>query len=174
MHNIYKPLFSLDPDVTFLNHGSFGACPKVVFETLIKFQKKLEFEPVKFLAHDIYHYLKESREALSKYINCDSDDIAFFPNPSTALNTLIRSLDLKHGDEVLTTNHEYGALDRSWGFISKKRGSKYVKIDIDIPYIDKQKFSQSTDIDLSSLAKGTYILKIHNSQGYINKKIIVE
>ena len=122
MHNIYKPLFSLDPDVTFLNHGSFGACPKVVFETLIKFQKKLEYEPVKFLAYDIYQYLKESRETLSKYINCHSDDIAFFPNPSTALNTLIRSLELKHGDEVLTTNHEYGALDRSWGFISKKRG----------------------------------------------------
>ena len=111
MHDTYKPLFSLDPSVTFLNHGSFGACPKVVFETLIKFQKKLEFEPVKFLAHDIYHYLKESRQALSKYINCGSEDIAFFPNPSTALNTLIRSLDLNHGDEVLTTNHEYGALD---------------------------------------------------------------
>ena len=71
MHNIYKPLFSLDPSITFLNHGSFGACPKVVFDTLIKFQKKLEFEPVKFLAYDIYHYLKESREALAKYINCD-------------------------------------------------------------------------------------------------------
>ena len=140
MHNTYKPLFSLDPSVTFLNHGSFGACPKVVFDTLIKFQKKLEFEPVKFLAHDIYHYLKKSREALAKYINCDSEDIAFFPNPSTALNTLIRSLDLKQGDEVLTTNHEYGALDRTWGFISKKRGSKYVKIDIDIPFVDKQKF----------------------------------
>ena len=95
MHNTYKPLFSLDPSVTFLNHGSFGACPKVVFDTLIKFQKKLEFEPVKFLAHDIYNYLKESREALAKYIYCDSEDIAFFPNPSTALNTLIRSLDLK-------------------------------------------------------------------------------
>ena len=140
MHKTYKPLFSLDPSVTFLNHGSFGACPKVVFDTLIKFQKKLEFEPVKFLAHDIYHYLKESREALAKYINCDSEDIAFFPNPSTALNTLIRSLDLQQGDEVLTTNHEYGALDRTWNFISKKRDSKYVKIDIDIPFVDKQKF----------------------------------
>ena len=137
MHHIYKPLFSIDPEVTFLNHGSFGACPKEVFDSLIKFQKKTEYEPVKHLAYDIYQYLKESRSALSEYVNCHVDDIAYFPNPSTALNTLIRSLDLKEGDQILTTNHEYGALDRTWRFISKKRGCEYIKLEVEIPFTDK-------------------------------------
>ena len=141
MHEKYKPFFSLDPNVTYLNHGSFGACPKIIFNSLISFQKKLENEPVKFLDEYIYEYLKESRKSLSKYINCDRDDVAFFPNPSTALNTLIRSLDLSKGDQILSTNHEYGALDRTWNFISKKKGCEYVKIDIEVPYLDKQKFT---------------------------------
>ena len=138
MHDIYKPMFSIDPKVTYLNHGAFGACPKEVFNSLIDFQRKLEFEPVKHLAHDIYQHLKESRSALSEYVNCHVDDIAFFPNPSTALNTLIRSLDIRKGDQILTTNHEYGALDRTWRFISKKRGCEYIKLDVAIPYTDKQ------------------------------------
>jgi len=140
MYKKYRPLFSLDPEVIYLNHGSFGACPKIIFDSLISFQKKLEFEPVKFLDENLYEYLKKSRTSISKYINCDRDDVAFFPNPSTALNTLIRSLDLKKGDQILTTNHEYGALDRTWNFISKKRGCEYVKIDIEVPYTDKQMF----------------------------------
>ena len=140
MHKKYRPLFSLDPDVIYLNHGSFGACPKIIFDSLISFQKKLEYEPVKFLDEHLYEYLKESRKSLSEYINCDRDDVAFFPNPSTALNTLIRSLDLNKGDQILTTNHEYGALDRTWNFISKKKGCEYVKIDIEVPFNDKQKF----------------------------------
>ena len=138
MHDIYKPMFSIDPKVTYLNHGAFGACPKEVFNSLIDFQRKLEFEPVKHLAHDIYQHLKESRSALSEYVNCHVDDIAFFPNPSTALNTLIRSLDIRKGDQILSTNHEYGALDRTWRFISKKRGCEYIKLDVAIPYTDKQ------------------------------------
>ena len=140
MHKKYRPLFSLDPDVIYLNHGSFGACPKIIFDSLISFQKKLEYEPVKFLDEHLYEYLKESRKSLSEYINCDRDDVAFFPNPSTALNTLIRSLDLNKGDQILTTNHEYGALDRTWNFISKKKGCEYVKIDIEVPFNDKQNF----------------------------------
>ena len=138
MHNTYKPLFSIDPEVTFLNHGSFGACPNEVFDCLVNFQRKLEFEPVKHLAYDVFDYLKKSRTALSEYINCHPDDVAYFPNPSTALNTLIRSLDLNVGDQILTTNHEYGALDRTWNFISKKRGCEYIKLDVAIPLKDKE------------------------------------
>ena len=84
----FSKYWDLNPKTVFLNHGSFGACPKVIFDSLINFQKQLEYEPVKFLDHHLYEYLKESRLALSNYINCDRDDIAFYPNPSTALNTL--------------------------------------------------------------------------------------
>ena len=167
MYKKYKPIFSIDPDVTYLNHGSFGACPKVIFDSLIKFQKQLEFEPVNFLSNDFFQYLKESRSALSNYINCDRDDIAFFPNPSTALNTLIRSLDLNKGDQILTTNHEYGALDRTWNFISKKRGCEYVKLEIDTPYIDKQKFIDSFKNSINSKTKVIFLSHITSATALI-------
>ena len=167
MHEKYKSLFSLDPEVTYLNHGSFGACPKVIFDNLVSFQKKLEFEPVNFLDNHLYQYLKESRSALSNYINCDRDDIAFFPNPSTALNTLIRSLDLDSGDQILTTNHEYGALDRTWNFISKKRGCEYIKLDIEIPFTDKQKFIDSFKNAINSNTKVIFLSHITSATALI-------
>ena len=132
--------FMLDPDVTYLNHGSFGACPEPIFNSLIKWQKKLEREPVKHLAFDVYDYLEESRAALGAYINCDKEDLAFFPNPSTALNTVLRSLKLEKGDEILTTDHEYGAMDRAWSFLSKKKGIKYIKQKVNIPIASKESF----------------------------------
>ena len=115
-----KSLFMLDSSVTYLNHGSFGACPREVFNSFVKWQEILENNPVKHLAFDVFKYLEKSRQALSLYIKCCKDDIAFFPNPSTALNTVLRSLDLNTDDEILTTNHEYGAMDRAWRFRCKK------------------------------------------------------
>ena len=71
MNKKYKSLFMLNPDITYLNHGSFGACPKPIFNSLIKYQKILEFEPTKHLAYDVFNYLEQSRMALGKYINCN-------------------------------------------------------------------------------------------------------
>ena len=135
-----KKLFMLNPEITFLNHGSYGACPKPIFDSLIRMKKQLEFEPVKFLGYDIFPLLDKSREALSGFVNCSMDDIVFKPNPSTALNTVIKSLKLSPGDEILSTNHEYGALDRTWHFICKKTGAKYIKQPISLPLQSKQDF----------------------------------
>ena len=140
MHKKFKSKFMLDPKIVYLNHGSFGACPKNIFDSLIKYQKLLEFEPVKHLAHDVFEYLEKSRESLGNYINCNKDDVVFSPNPSTALNTVIRSLDLNDGDEILTTNHEYGALDKTWKYICKKTGAKYIQKTIPLPLESKQDF----------------------------------
>ena len=153
MNNTYKSLFLLDPKITYLNHGSFGACPKPIFDSLIAWQKKLELDPVKHLAFDIFDHLENSRNSLSKYIGCNKDDIVFFPNPSTALNTVIRSLGLKIDDEILTTNHEYGALDRTWNFICKKRGSRYIKTNIKLPLTSKEDFINSFKKGLSQKTK---------------------
>ena len=140
MHKKFKPMFMLDSSITYFNHGSFGACPKPIFNSLINYQKILEFEPVKHLAYDVYNYLENSREALGEYINCNKNDVVFSPNPSTALNTVIRSLDLKENDEILTTDHEYGALDKTWKFICKKTGAKYIQQTIPLPLNSKEDF----------------------------------
>ena len=167
MNNTYKSLFLLDPKITYLNHGSFGACPKPIFDSLIAWQKKLELDPVKHLAFDIFDHLENSRNSLSKYIGCNKDDIVFFPNPSTALNTVIRSLGLKIDDEILTTNHEYGALDRTWNFICKKRGSRYIKTNIKLPLTSKEDFINSFKKGLSQKTKVIFLSHITSATGLI-------
>ncbi|GIT40848.1 MAG: hypothetical protein Ct9H300mP9_6980 [Candidatus Neomarinimicrobiota bacterium] len=64
-----KDQFLLDPNATFLNHGSFGACPRVVFKEYPNWQRRLEFQPGKFMTHEVYHYLKEAREEKGKFLN---------------------------------------------------------------------------------------------------------
>ena len=167
MNSTFKSLFLLDKETVHLNHGSFGACPKPIFESLISWQKKIESNPAKFLAFDIYNHLEESRLSLSKYINCNKNDIAFFPNPSTALNTVIKSLDLKKNDEILTTNHEYGALDKTWNFICKKRGSKYIKQKINLPLNSKEDFIKEFVKGINNKTKVIFISHITSPTGLI-------
>ena len=100
-----KNQFLLDKQIVYLNHGSYGACAKPVFNNLLYWQKKLENEPVKFFEETLFKALRASRKSLSNYINCIEDDIVYYPNPTTAINTIGRSLKLNVGDEVLSTNH---------------------------------------------------------------------
>ena len=162
-----KKLFMLDPDITYLNHGSFGACPKPIFNSLINWQKKLEKNPTKHLGYDIYNHLEESRKSLSDYINCHKDDIVFFPNPSTALNTVIKSLDIKKGDEILSTNHEYGTLDRTWNFVCNKVGAKYRRQPILLPLLSKEDFINSFARAISKKTKIIFLSHLTSSTGLI-------
>ncbi|HEY2593592.1 MAG TPA: aminotransferase class V-fold PLP-dependent enzyme [Chloroflexota bacterium] len=113
--------FLLDPDVVFLNHGSFGACPRPVFEAYQRWQLELERQPVEFLSRRQRPLIDEARAALAGYLHAGADDVVFLPNVTTALNVVARSLPLQPGDEILTTNHEYGALERTWTFVIEQR-----------------------------------------------------
>ena len=95
--------FLLSQDVTFLNHGSFGACPKPVFEKYQYWQRELERQPVQFMAEAIYKHLKSARDSLGIFIGCNGDDLFFVPNPTTGVNTIINNLDLSPGEEILST-----------------------------------------------------------------------
>ena len=167
MNQNLKSLFMLDPKITYLNHGSFGACPTPIFNELIKWQKKLELEPTKHLAFDVYEYLEQSRISLSNYIDCNKDDIIFSQNPSTALNTVIKSLDLKKNDEILTTNHEYGALDKTWKFICKKTGAKYIQTDIPLPFLSEEDFIERLEAKITSKTKIIFASHITSSTAII-------
>ncbi len=119
----FRPDFLLDPDVVFLNHGSFGACPRPVFETYQRLQRQLESQPVEFLGRRAEDMMRASREALATYLNVNADDLVYFPNPTTAVNMIVRGVQLGPGDEVLTTDHEYGALERTWHVRCRERGA---------------------------------------------------
>jgi isopenicillin-N epimerase len=108
--------FLLDPGTTFLNHGSYGACPEPVFARYQELQRELERNPVEFLARRFDGLMAESRAALARFVGARPDDLVFVPNATAGLNAVIRSLRLEPGDEVLTTRHEYGAVTRTWEF----------------------------------------------------------
>ncbi len=135
-----RDLFLLDPNVIFLNHGSFGACPRPVFEVYQSWQRELERQPVEFLdsGRRFKTLLREAREALAAFVGADPDDLAYVTNATTGLNIVARSLPLDSGDEVLTTDHEYGAIDNTWQFVCERRGARYVRAPLPVPLTSPQ------------------------------------
>jgi isopenicillin-N epimerase len=119
--------FMIDPTITFLNHGSFGACPKPVFASYQRWQAELEKQPVDFLGRRIAGLLDEARAAFGNYLGASGDDMAFVPNTMTGLNIIARSLRFAPGDEVLASDQEYGAADILWNFVAARTGMKYVR-----------------------------------------------
>lgn len=129
----YHSLFLLKPDIVFLNHGSFGATPIPVFERYQHWQRELERQPVEFLGRKAKELLYQSRAALAEYLHTQPANLVYVTNATTGLNIIARSLNLSCEDEVLSTDHEYGALDRTWRFLSQKRGFKYINQPINLP-----------------------------------------
>ncbi len=165
--NNLKSQFLLNPEITFLNFGSFGACPKPVFAEYQKWQLELEKEPVQFIAVNGPQNLKTSREALAGYINCVADDLVYVTNPSYAINIIAKSFNLNAGDEILSTNLEYGALDRTWRYYCKKAGAKYIKQPINLPLVSKEKFIEDFFKGLTKKTKAIFISHITSSTALI-------
>jgi isopenicillin-N epimerase len=128
-----RDLFLLRDDVIFLNHGSFGACPRPVFEAYQRWQLELERQPVEFLARRFASEMANAREALAAYVGAEADDLVYVSNATTGLNAVAKSIPLESGDEVLASDHEYGALDRTWQFVCEARGACYVRAPIATP-----------------------------------------
>jgi isopenicillin-N epimerase len=162
-----KDLYLLDPEITFLNHGSFGACPKPVFEEYQRWQRKLEKQPVEFMARDIYDYLKEARDSLGKFVGCSGDDLVYITNPTTAVNTIIRSLDFGSGDEILTTDQEYGSLIRTWNQYADKRRFKLVEHVTQFPMTTHEDFVNQLWSDVNEKTKVIFISQITSATGVI-------
>lgn len=166
MNNL-KEQFLLNPEITFFNFGSFGACPKPIFEDLQRWQRELEFEPVQFITKSGVQYLKNSRKALADYIHCDPNDLIFVPNPTYAVNLIAKSWKFNPGDEILTTNLEYGAIDRTWKFYAKERGYNYVQQEISLPLASKEDFIAQFWKGLTKNTKAIFISQITSATGLI-------
>ena len=135
-----KKYFLLDPNIHFLNHGSFGATPKPVFREYQRWQLELERQPVEFLGRRITKLMADSRAALGKYLGTHADNLIYTQNVTISLNIIARSLELGSNDEVLATDHEYGAMDRMWRFLSKERGFRYINQQIRTPLTTEENF----------------------------------
>jgi len=122
----------------FLNHGSFGATPRPVLEHYQDWQRRLEKQPVLFLARENQEHFRNARIKLASYLKTDPDNLVFVPNATFGVNVIARSLDFHPGDEVLTSNHEYGACDNIWDFLSQKNGLKVIRQVIPLPLPSKE------------------------------------
>jgi len=158
-----RDFFQLDPTVTFLNHGSFGATPKPVFEIYQEWQRRLERQPVLFLGRELDALLKESRQALGEYLNAETDDLIYIPNATHGVNIISRSLSLQGGDEILTSDHEYGACDYSWDFSCMKTGAKYIRQPIRLPVHTEEEIVEQFWLGVTPATKAIYLSHITSS-----------
>lgn len=133
-------LFQIREGLTFLNHGSYGACPRPVFETFQEWQRELERQPVEFLGRRVKGLLAEARGALGEFLGTDAANVVFVPNVTAGMNAVARSLRLEPGDEILATDHEYGAVDRTWRYYCARTGARYINQPIALPLTDAATF----------------------------------
>jgi isopenicillin-N epimerase len=166
MHsNNIRSQFLLRKDITYFNFGAYGACPKPVFEKYQSYQAEMEEDPTYFMQVKLSEYLKKSRIALSGYLNCNADDVVYVTNPTYGVNIIAKSLSLNEGDEVLTTDIEYGACDRSWDYYCKKKGAVIVRQKIQFPLESKEDFISQFLKGVTPKTKLIFISHITSSTG---------
>ena len=167
MNKTLGDMFLLDPEITFLNHGSFGACPKPVFKAYQDWQRKLESQPVQFMTNQVYSALEKSRVSMSQFVGCDEDELVFFQNPTTAVTNVIFNLNLNPGDEILMSNHEYGALVRGWKEWGKKTGINIIQQEISTPVMTEEKFIEEFWKGLTPKTKVIFLSHITSATALI-------
>lgn len=148
--------FLLRDDVVFLNHGSFGACPRPVFEAYQGWQLELERQPVAFLGSKLLvERQRATRVDLAAELKTSPDNVVGLTNATLGLNIVAQSLDLKEGDEILTTDHEYSALEKTWAYVARRTGAKIVVVKVPMPLMTEAQF---TDTIIAGMTDRTRVL----------------
>ena len=124
----------LDPDVVFLNHGAFGACPRRVLEFQSEWRTRMERQPLQFLVRELETHLDEARARLAEFTGAAAEDLVFVNNATSGVNTVLRSLEFKPGDELLVTNQEYNASRNALDFVAERSGARVVVAQIPFPF----------------------------------------
>jgi isopenicillin-N epimerase len=125
--------WTLDPEIAFLNHGSFGACPTPVLEEQAALRARMEREPVQFFVNDLPALLEPAREGVATFVGADADDVVFVGNATTGVNAVMRSLTLRENDEILTTDHAYNACRNVLAYVAERSRARVVVASVPFP-----------------------------------------
>lgn len=158
--------FLLDPELTFLNHGSFGACPREVLDAQRNWQLEMERNPVEFLGRRSADLLFQARTALGQALGGRADELVFVPNSTTGVNVVAQSFVLQPGDEILTTNLEYGACDAAWQRVCAQSGARYRRVEVPLPF-DREAVTKLLMSAVSNRTKLIYFSHITSTTALI-------
>ena len=153
----HRHLWSLDPAVTFLNHGSFGACPVEILRLQRDLRARLERNPVRFMQREAPAMRRESGAKLAGMLGVNPDDLIFVANATTGVNTVLRSLRFQADDELLTTDHSYGSCRNLMARAAKRDGARFVMAEIPFPVVSPD---QITDAILRKVTRRTRLVMI--------------
>ncbi len=157
----------LDPDVIFLNHGSFGSCPRPVLEFQSQLRERLERQPVKFLVRELESLWDDARSKLAGFMGAVADDLVFVPNSTTGVNTVLRSLRFDPGDELLVTNHEYNACRNALNYVAEQSGVRVVVANIPFPLQDEDEIVQPVIESITSRTRLALVDHVTSQTGLV-------
>ncbi|WRH68806.1 MAG: aminotransferase class V-fold PLP-dependent enzyme [Planktothrix sp. GU0601_MAG3] len=156
-----------DPEITFLNHGAFGACPIPVLDAQSQFRQQLEQQPCHFYARKYEILLDNARVELANFVGANPEELVFVPNATTGVNTVLRSLIFSEQDELLTTNHEYNACRNVLDFVASRTGAKIIIADIPFPVASSEQIIDAIMEKVSPRTKLVLIDHITSQTGLI-------
>ncbi|WP_210485651.1 aminotransferase class V-fold PLP-dependent enzyme [Microvirga antarctica] len=131
-----RPLWGLDPDTHYINHGAFGATPREIGEEQTRWRVAMERNPARFFMTDLPRLLREAAAPLAAFVGTKPDRLAFVENATSGISAVVRSLDLAPGDEILTTDHIYNAARNTLRFVADRTGARLVEAPLGMPVRD--------------------------------------
>ena len=138
---LYRPeLWSLDPDVLHLNHGSFGACPSQIIEEQTLLRQQMESNTLRFFEQELPELLETARKALGLFLGAPAQDLVFVDNATTGISTVLSNLDLIAGDRILVTDHGYNACSNAARYFTKRASAEIDLINLSFPGSDTNEF----------------------------------
>lgn len=163
----YRKYWLLDSEVTFLNHGSFGACPIPVLQRQTQLREQLERQPVHFFVREWELLLDQARRQLAEFLGVTAEELVFVPNATTGINSVLRSLCFSPTDELLTTNHEYNACRNALNFVAERWGAKVTIANIPFPLDSSDEIISSILQQITPKTKLVLIDHISSQTGLI-------
>lgn len=163
----FSAYWSLDPEIIFLNHGSFGACPFPVLEVQEQVRQQLEREPIRFFVREFEPLLDQARDQLAQFVGVDGRDLVFVPNATTGVNSVLRSLQFNPGDELLTTDQEYNASRNALEFVADRADARIVVAPVPFPLASKQEIVEAVMARVSEKTKLVLLDHISSQTGLI-------